>query len=293
MTSHEIGQQLGKLILEERCTTKAILEIINLALGKRAYLELGFSSMFDWLVKGFGYSNAAAYRRIEAAKLLKAVPEVSEKLSAGLVNLSTLSKAHTMIRAQEKVSKVTNEVKAEIVRKIENKSVQETEQVLMAAFPAVASHVHQERRTTVNETTVRHAMNFSIEESQDLKRAKEVLSHQLPNASDAQILAYALNFLLDHVDPLRKQTKPTKATSQAGTRRAVIKSSGSSCTYKDPVTGQVCGSRYQVQIDHIIPKALGGSDEPSNLRTLCRQHNLLMAEREFGKEMMDHYRVQK
>jgi 5-methylcytosine-specific restriction endonuclease McrA len=39
-----------------------------------------------------------------------------------------------------------------------------------------------------------------------------------------------------------------------------------------------------LQIDHIVPFAKGGKTEASNLRTLCRAHNLLMAELEFGRE---------
>ncbi|WP_415061509.1 HNH endonuclease [Bdellovibrio sp.] len=50
------------------------------------------------------------------------------------------------------------------------------------------------------------------------------------------------------------------------------------CQFKSR-NGKTCGSTYQLQIDHIFPKALGGVDHPQNLRVLCRSHNLLMAER--------------
>ena len=35
----------------------------------------------------------------------------------------------------------------------------------------------------------------------------------------------------------------------------------------------VCGATEDLTVDHIVPKARGGSDEPDNLRTLCRRHN--------------------
>lgn len=44
------------------------------------------------------------------------------------------------------------------------------------------------------------------------------------------------------------------------------------CQYKN-VDGSICGSRYQLEIDHIKPKFTGGSDEIENLRLLCRGHN--------------------
>ena len=44
------------------------------------------------------------------------------------------------------------------------------------------------------------------------------------------------------------------------------------CVYKTR-TGQRCGSRRFLQIDHIQPFALGGDSEPENLRLLCAGHN--------------------
>ena len=57
-----------------------------------------------------------------------------------------------------------------------------------------------------------------------------------------------------------------------------------SCEFVDHTTGRVCGSTYQVEIDHIKPKAMGGTDEASNLRCLCRRHNLHMSEKNLGEK---------
>lgn len=34
-----------------------------------------------------------------------------------------------------------------------------------------------------------------------------------------------------------------------------------------------CGSEESLSIDHVLPRALGGSDDMSNLQTLCRWCN--------------------
>ncbi|MCA9728578.1 MAG: HNH endonuclease, partial [Candidatus Eisenbacteria bacterium] len=52
------------------------------------------------------------------------------------------------------------------------------------------------------------------------------------------------------------------------------------CTYVGP-EGR-CPERRGLEIDHRDPVARGGSNEPENLRVLCRAHNRLMAERAFG-----------
>jgi len=295
MSSREIGEHLGFLIRSERKITNEILAAINLAQERRAYLELGYPSMFEWLVKGFGYSGSAAFRRLEAARMLGAVPEISKKLEAGSVNLSTVSKAQSVIKAHEKIEgrRLSEKQKAEVIEKIEGQSYQETEQTLLNLFPEAASSVHQERRVVISDRIVRHSMNLPKEAEGNLRRAKEVLSHKFPNGSDAEIVAYALEFLLDKLDPLKKMTRSASESvpvrGKTAARREIIQAADARCTFKDD-RGRICNSRYQVQIDHIIPRALGGTDDPSNLRMRCRQHNLLEAERVFGREKIDKFR---
>lgn len=295
MTNREIGFELEKIVREERKITNQVLRMINLALESRAYLDHGFATMFEWLVKGFNYSNAAAYRRIEAARLIKAVPEATQKLESGQVSLTSLSKAQSAIKAQEKstASKLSAKDKSKIVEEIEGKSSLEAEKILCSLLPEAALTVRQEKKTIVDETTTRYALNFSNEMVADLQRAKEVLSHKFPNASDGEIIAYALKFLLNKTDPLRRTSAAeAKRVTKVGAKRITIKAANASCTYQDPLTGRVCGSRHQIQIDHVVPKAMGGGDEPENLRALCRQHNLHAAEKIFGKEHMNRFRRQ-
>jgi hypothetical protein len=50
-----------------------------------------------------------------------------------------------------------------------------------------------------------------------------------------------------------------------------------------------CGSRFLLEIDHRTPRAFDGSNEPTNLRLLCRTHNLSEARRKLGEEIMEKY----
>lgn len=45
------------------------------------------------------------------------------------------------------------------------------------------------------------------------------------------------------------------------------------CQWTDPRTKQICGSRFQLQIDHIQPLWAGGRNSPGNLQLLCSTHN--------------------
>lgn len=284
MKNSEISRRLGELAREERRITNEILELLVLAMEQRAWLEFGFSSLFDWLTRNFGYSAAAAMRRIEAAKLLRVVPEAKEKLATGELSLTAMSKVQSAVRAEEKTSEVSLERRAQALKAVENLSSFETEKKLVELFPASGEKAKREVKRVVDDNTIRHSLNLSAEASENLHRAKEVLSHKFPNASDAEIIAFALEFLLEKKDPLRKSTSAAEPTSALGRTRKLLQKHQGQCSYKDPRTGIRCSSRFQIQIDHIRPRALGGTNTTENLRPLCRQHNLYEAERIFGRE---------
>jgi hypothetical protein len=60
MTNKEIELKLGELVKTERKITGEILALIQEADRRQLYLERGFSSLYDWLTQGYGYSQSAA-----------------------------------------------------------------------------------------------------------------------------------------------------------------------------------------------------------------------------------------
>ena len=59
----------------------------------------------------------------------------------------------------------------------------------------------------------------------------------------------------------------------AAVRRQVWERDRGCCSYVDRASGRRCGSRHLLEIDHVVPYALGGSAEPDNLRLLCVAHH--------------------
>ena len=59
----------------------------------------------------------------------------------------------------------------------------------------------------------------------------------------------------------------------AAVRRKVWQRDGGRCSYLDRRTGRRCNSRHLIEIDHILPHALGGVADPENLRLLCHAHH--------------------
>ena len=86
-----------------------------------------------------------------------------------------------------------------------------------------------------------------------------------------------------------KRTKTPQADSGPTTRHIpkwvedlVWRRDGGRCAYLGP-QGHRCGETAWLELDHIVPWARGGrSDEPGNIRLLCRAHNQSEAARLFG-----------
>jgi hypothetical protein len=67
--------------------------------------------------------------------------------------------------------------------------------------------------------------------------------------------------------------------------------SAEQCTFTSE-TGERCTERGFLEIDHIIPAALGGRPTVDNLRLLCGPHNQYEAKRKLGADFMAAKRAQ-
>src|SRR5690606_2699444 len=72
-------------------------------------------------------------------------------------------------------------------------------------------------------------------------------------------------------------------------KREVYERDGGVCSFvgESHLGSRQCESTYQLEYDHIIPRALGGASTVDNLRLLCRNHNQRAAERVLGKHCVD------
>jgi 5-methylcytosine-specific restriction endonuclease McrA len=67
----------------------------------------------------------------------------------------------------------------------------------------------------------------------------------------------------------------------AAIRRAIWSRDSGRCTFTEP-GGQRCHERAGLELHHEHAFALGGRTTAENLRLVCRAHNGLLAERDFG-----------
>ncbi len=310
------------LVAREREAMTAILWHLEEIERRRLFSDLGCSSLYAYAVQVLGYSEDQAYRRISAMRLLRTMPELEPKIQAGQLSVSNLSLAQTVIRREAKTTPLTQQKKQELVARLENKTSREA-QVIALDYSSDPRALAPERERPLSEEFVE--LKFAVSKStlEKMNRLKGLRAHRTPNLSTSELLDQLCTLALKHWDPgseaqgdtskvtpgrvnpdaiasesqkvnLREDDatiepthtgEPTKKPSSraipAKTVRQVWSQDRSAC--------KICGSRYALQIDHVHPWILGGSNRESNLRLLCRSCNQRQAIKKLGMKKMARY----
>ena len=157
---------------------------------KRLHLEWGFSSLHQFCVEALGYSEGSAARRVQAARLLRDVPEVKAKLEEGTISLSVAAQAQSFFYRESKSARsYTPEGKRELLEKLDHKTSRETEVELLKISPQA---LPQERLRQVTPEHQELRVILDAELIQALEEFKALASHQLPNGSHQEVLRLAL-----------------------------------------------------------------------------------------------------
>lgn len=312
LRNQEVHEKMRELAEDEREVQAVFLLHLREVERRGVHLQMGFGSLFDYMVKSLNYSESAAYRRIQAMRLMKSVPEVQEKIKSGELNLTTAAQVQSFFKAEEKrQGHKAPEEKQNLVASVQNKSSREVERHLLSLQPQ--SEIAGEKIRQVTEAHVEIKMTITEDLKKKFDRLKSLFSHVHPEMTYQQLFELLADRALKQVDPLLKPVHAKKpeakksvekkcdatpapkvngqtvpfvspstgpAASLSGERRlpeslkrAVWQRDGGKCTFYDPKTGYRCESIHQIQVDHIKPLAFGGGSAIDNLRLLCAQHN--------------------
>ena len=280
------------LAVEERRLVSEVIHYLREINRRRLYAARGYESLFAFTVKELGYSDASAYRRINAMRLLSDLPavetqKIEESLKTGELSLSNLSQLQGFLVAERKENKrvYTPQEKTELITSLKCKSSREAEKVLAAVSPQSVRRKELTRAVSATETLVQFTADAAL--MAKLQRTRELLSHRLPDASMASLLNELADLALKSVEPARKPVSKCTATSKSAQepqsknpryipqklKTELFQKAGGCCQYVDSETGRRCESRAYLQVDHRTPVVFGGTAHSENLRILCAVHN--------------------
>jgi hypothetical protein len=142
----------------------------------------------------------------------------------------------------------------------------------------------------------------SAELRDKLERLRGLMRSSVPDGDLATLIEVAVTEKLEKLETKRYgQTKAprksleqtdTSATSRtipAAVRRAVYMRDQGRCRFEDE-NGRRCSETEGLEFHHVVPYGRGGDHDPSNIRLMCRIHNLYEAEAEYGRTLMNAFR---
>lgn len=296
--------KIEKLCLEERELLTKILHHLREIDRRKLYANLKLPSLFEYAVKKLGYSEDQAYRRISAMKLLKDLPEIEEKINSGELQLSHLGMANSFFNKEKQIGQklFSKAEKLELLSKMESKSAREAEKIILSYSTSPIFH-RPERERVIAEEMVEINFVARSQLKDKLHKLKDLLAHRSPHLSTAELIEKLCDLGLEKwgkgfdffksINEEGKQNQNNNHQSDFDLESAQKQQSWESLKKtiwkRDKGQCRNCGSSYALEVDHILPKAKGGTDHINNLRLLCRSCNQRAAIQHFGINKMQRH----
>ena len=307
-----------KVVTTLRRVDLALLEHLAEIEARELHLKSGYSSLFKMCTEKFRLSEASAYRRVAASRLLRKYPLVKAHLAAGDVSMCTLA------AVAGRIGELTSEVqRLELLTAIAGKSKSQVDELLARSSACgttkkrdvirpVRAAQYQLPLSSAStgipnqnpskglspalqlgggtaEVSFRIAFTASSAFRDKFQKARDLLKHKKPNGSIEAVLEEALDCLLKSRD--LDQKKPRKAAVSVTSpryipttvKRHVIARDSGQCTFTS-TDGRRCDQKAGLEFEHRVPFAHGGSSaDYQNIELLCRSHNAWRARQIFSK----------
>jgi hypothetical protein len=316
LSNEELLSDLHSLVGQGRVVLARLLAHLGEVEERRLDLQSACSSLFDFCVRRLGMGDDEACRRVAAARLARRFPIALGMIERGEIHLTSL----LLLREH-----LTNENHEEVLGAARGLSKNGVQHLIAARFPrpdapcliqplpagpslpppelsmaSVAPAAFPSASSSsrvVPLSTERYKVQFtaSAELRQKLERATNLMRHGNPSGDLSVVVERAMDLLLAELEKRRlgKTTRPRTNRKNArrgyvsrAVRREVFERDGEQCTYVDEA-GRRCQSRAFLELDHRTPRALGGTDDATNVRVRCKAHNALAAEEDFGRRYVE------
>lgn len=319
LSLHENVKQLSDKVLldqtnylaeHERGVSILVLRHIREVEIRRLFVELGYSSMYAYCIKHLKYSESKTMSRLASARLMTELPEIEAQIESGTLNITNLSKVQSYVRAEKAIQhELSKNEKLSLIAECQDKSTREVAKELIQKShqPALLAEKFQMTSVVLNDGSLnldytKFDALLDAENNDLLQEFKNLYAHDLPDNSNITVLNFLLKKAVQHkkkklgliaqkkeapANPNATPPRSPKVSAKrkplpASVKRFVWQRAGACCEHVDKNLKMRCSSKFALEPDHIVPHALGGTDEVGNLQLLCRVHNSRRAVKTFG-----------
>jgi hypothetical protein len=323
LSDQELLGQLERLAQRERVATAALIAHLAVMDERRLYLSEGFSCLFLYCTQVLHYSEHAACNRMEVARAARKYPVILEMLSDGSLTLTavrllapelTPANHGDLLKAARYKGK--REVQALLAQLRPQPAVASTVRRLptrMASLvfkPALTAETPVDQPPPLEVATLevrppakpvvvplspeRFKIQFTAnkETNELLRRAQDLLRHQIPNGDIGEVMAKALKLLVRELEKEKiaatDRPRGSRDTNQhsrhipAEVKRKVWNRDSGVCAFVAH-NGRRCAERGFLEFHHVDPYAIGGKATVDNIELRCRAHNVYEPDLHFGQ----------
>ena len=254
----------------------SLLEIITRIDEQRAYLHLGYPSLWSYLTQGLQMAECHAHQFISVSRKAKEVPALQAAVAAGYLSLP---------KAALIVSEIKPANQNDWIEKAKTLPTRELREEIAKSNPVLAVAT---RITPKSEELSELRVGLSKETLAEIRRAQDLLSQKERRAVSIEetLKALARGFLEKHdkvkkaerallTDKVKPAAKPIPAgrvARPAWIDHTVHLTSLGQCQARLP-DGKRCTSQRFLEAHHRVPLSHGGSNAPENLILLCEGHH--------------------
>jgi 5-methylcytosine-specific restriction endonuclease McrA len=323
---NELLERLAQLLAQSRRSEADLVAHVAEVDERGLYAREGCPSMYAYCTQVLHLSEAEAYLRITTGRAARANPMLLAMLADGRLHLSGIAKLAphlTLENRDELLRRACHRSKREIelvlaelfprpdvptlVRKLPERRKSSPAQTALAEprlrpdgaeppkVPAPAPVFLVEPLAPA-----RYKVQFtaSAELQEKLERLRSLMRSQVPDGDLATIIEQAVTEKLERLEARRfaqtkkprislkdTDTSPRSRYVPAAVKRTVTQRDGKQCHYRNE-QGRQCTERVALEFHHVHPFGFGGDHSSSQLRLLCRTHNRLIAEHDYGRTAM-------
>jgi hypothetical protein len=235
-------------------------------------LWTGAGSLYKYIAITFGLTADQIYPRLQAMRLMRSIPEVEQKLEEGQLSVTNALKAQQVFAAECKERVVSLQEKRSVLESLENASTKEADRLLAQKYPESKRPPEKVKPVAENQNLIQFYVDD--ETLKQIEALKARFSHQMPSGKMADLI----KILIQHANrqPKARKRVTVKTRSRhipSEVKRVMEETRHEGCAHVDKVTGERCGSKHFLQMDHIHEYSKGGLNEAHNLRWLCGFHN--------------------
>ncbi len=240
-------ERTTSLVRQERETMTEVLRHLAEVERRKLYASKGYSSLFDYCVRGLRYSEPAAQRRITSMRLLREMPEVEVKLQCGALTLSHLAQVQQHFKQEARANHaLKRKEKLEVIRAIEGSTARDAERVLLS-LSSCPQATPKERIRTLNAGQTELRIVLPPETMSDLERVRGLLAHRHPDVNFSQLITLIARLAVAKLDPSKTPNLPRG--SKAGPKQDAKPSALCSVPTEKSEKIKVAGSPKAGKID--------------------------------------------